>query len=501
MIKIIINGYKNKCETLVFKIKEMNNAKFKRYLSMTLLSMAGISTIQCERPNEEKMNVLFIVVDDLNDWVGCFGGNPQVKTPNMGRLAAENSAIFMNAQAAATVCGPSRSALLTGLRPSTSGVYSNRENLRHSEKASQVLTIPQYFSANGYTSISTGKIFHKHPGKPDRDHGQWAFDVWQLESAGKWAPQSQSNLPYYEIQGTKMDWGPDLSEKEETKDWMSAEWIAGKLREEHTNPFFMMLGISKPHLSWFVPQEYFDLYNLDSIKVPDYLEDDLADILTPDGNQRFEPSKEFLVIRDNNKMKDAARAYMACVSYADDCVGVALDALWNSKYKDNTIVILIGDHGWHLGEKLKYRKNNAWEEDCRAPMIIHIPGSKESSRIDATISFMDIYPTLAELCGLPVPSHCEGQSLVPLFKNPKMNWEPALTTIGYKIHSVRSSQYRYIVYEDGTEELYDHKVDPMEWNNLVRESQYAGIVKDLRKYLPEDDAEPSGADEESGESD
>jgi arylsulfatase A-like enzyme len=468
----------------------MNAHRLNRKIKLSILSIVGVSFMQCGNPEKEKMNVLFIVVDDLNDWVGSFGGNPQVKTPNIDRLSADNSHVFLNAQAAATVCGPSRSALLTGLRPSTTGVYTNRHNLRKSEVASEVLTLPQYFSAYGYTSISTGKIFHKHADASGRDHGQWAFDIWEQETAGKWAAESQSGLPKYETRGTNLDWGPNRVPKEETKDWRSAQWIADKLQEEHTKPFFMMLGISKPHLPWFVPEEYFNLYDLDTINIPEYKMDVLDDILTPDGRQKFFPSEEFLIIRENNRMKDATRAYMACISYADDCVGLALDALRNSKYKDNTIVVLIGDHGWQLGEKLKYRKNNAWEEDCRAPMIIHVPGNKKTARIQAIVSFMDIYPTLTELCGLPLPDHLEGSSLIPLMKNPEMEWQPALSTITYQNHSVRSSRYRYIIYEDGTEELYDHQVDPREWKNLIRDNKYEAVVEDLRKYLPETNAEP-----------
>lgn len=464
----------------------------KKITGLSAIALAGTAFIQCEQAESEKMNVLFIVVDDLNDWVGCFGGNPQVLTPNIDRFA-ENSMIFLNAQAPATVCGPSRSSFLTGLGPSTSGVYSNRQNLRDSEIASQVPTIPQYFSMNGYYSMSTGKIFHKHPAKPERDQGQWAFDLWEEEKGGAFVDKEKiplNGLPPYPIRGTRMDWGPTNGGKESMKDWISSQWISDRLQEDHEKPFFMMLGISKPHLSWYVPQEYFDRYDLDSIIVPEYNMNDYDDILTPDGSQKFQATEEFLVIRENNKLKDAARAYMACVSFVDDCLGLVFETLDNSKYKDNTIVVIIGDHGWHLGEKLRFRKNTAWEESCRTPMIIYVPGMNSSVKTKRTVNLLDLYPTLAELCNLPVPDHCDGQSFVSLIRNPDMAWNPTLTTITYKNHSVRSEQYRYIVYEDGTEELYDHFIDPMEWNNLARDERLAGVVQDLRNYLPKHDADP-----------
>lgn len=478
----------------------MKKLKLRRIAGLTSIGLSTLTSIQCTHSENEKMNVLFIVVDDLNDWVGCFGGNPQVITPNIDMLAKNNSTVFLNAQAAATVCGPSRSALLTGLRPSTSGVYTNRQNLINSDTAAKVPTLPQYFSANGYLSISTGKIFHKHPLQEGRDQGEWAFDIWRQEKGMdrgiNKAEKPLSGLPPYPIGGTYMDWGPTLDGKEKTKDWLSAQWISEKLNEDYEKPFFMMLGISKPHLTWYVPQEYFDLYDLDTINAPEFLENDLDDILTPEGKLRFEASEEFKVIRQENKMKDAARAYMACVSYADDCVGQALNALNNSKYANNTIVVLIGDHGWHLGEKLKYRKNNAWEEDCRAPLIIHVPGMKSSQKSHTVVSFMDLYPTLADLCGLPIPSHCDGQSLVPLLKNPSLKREPVLSTISYKNHSIRNERFRYIVYEDGTEELYDHSNDPMEWDNLIRDPEYTNVISELKTLLPETNAAPTPTDDE-----
>lgn len=478
-------------------ILSMNN--YKSILGLALLSCAPVATLQAQNTDEEKMNVLFIAVDDLNDWIGCFGGNPQVKTPNIDRLARNNAMVMTNAQCPSSVSCPSRSAFLTGLRPSTTGVYGNTQNLRDSKIAAAVPTMPQYFSQNGYFTLSTGKIFHKHVYNGERDAGQWAFDLWENESGGFQIDRSRvpmSGMNVTGTVGTLMDWGPTTVGKEKTQDWISAQWIVNKLQQDYDKPFFMMLGISKPHLTWYVPQEYFDRYDLNSIKVPEIHEDDLDDILTRDGKKKFEPSEDYRIIKQSGKFREAARAYMACISYVDDCIGLVLDGLEKSKYKNNTIIVLLGDHGWFLGEKLRYRKTFLWEESVRSPLIIKVPGITKTSQCTRPVNFMDLYPTLADLCGLPVPSHCEGRSIVPLLKKPDKKWYPSLTTMGYKNHSIRSDQYRYNIYQDGTEELYDHFNDPMEWNNLIKDPKYNKVIQKLRAYLPVSDEKPSpGSDD------
>jgi arylsulfatase A-like enzyme len=437
---------------------------------------------------------LFIIADDLNDWIGPYGGHPQAITPNLDKFANNGAMVMVNSQTAAMVCGPSRSALLTGLRPSTSGVYTNGQNLLDSEIAAAVPTMPQYFSQNGYFTLSTGKIFHKHRTENGLDHGEWAYDLWERESGGFPIDRDQlplNNIPPSGMHGSPMDWGPTTVGKEETQDWKIAEWAISKLQDDYDKPFFMMIGITRPHLPFYVPQEYFDLYDLENIQVPEYRLDDFDDVLTPDGKPKFGPSTDFLSIQEHDKFKDVTRAYLACVSYVDDCVGHLLEGLENSKYKDNTIVVFIGDHGWFLGEKLRFRKNFLWEESCRTPMIIKVPGMTKTAKCERPVSFMDLYPTLAELCGIPEPPHTDGRSIVPVLKDPTIPWYPALSTFRYKEHSVRSDQYRYNIWDDGTEELYDHYTDPMEFTNLINDPKNAEIVKELRKWLPETDAEPS----------
>jgi arylsulfatase A-like enzyme len=230
----------------------------------------------------------------------------------------------------------------------------------------------------------------------------------------------------------------------------------------------MAVGFAKPHDPFFVPQEYFDLYDLDKIKLPEFKLDDLDDILTPSGKKKFKPSNDFLWVRQDEKLyKSAVRAYMATISYVDECVGIVLNALKNSKYDQNTIIVIFGDNGWHLGEKLKFAKNTGWSESTRVPLIIKTPNSDQNSKCDRVVNLMDLYPTLIELCGLPPRDFIAGRSLVPLLKNPGKKWPyPSLTTIGLGSFTVNDEKWRYISYIDGTEEVYDLKHDPMEWTNL-----------------------------------
>jgi arylsulfatase A-like enzyme len=457
-------------------------------ISTALLALSALAGNAQAKTPDEKPNVLFIVVDDLNDWIGPYGGHPQTLTPNMDRLAASGALTMMNAQCPATVCGPSRSSMMTGLRPSTTGVYGNTQNLIYSPVAAAVPAMSQYFSQNGYFSLSTGKIFHKHDlPEGGRDHGQWAFDLWEQETGSFKIDNTKlplSGMPATGATGTPMDWGPTTVGKEQTVDWISAQWAKDKFQEDFDKPFFMMLGISKPHLSWYVPQEYFDRFGLDTLSLAIMNPDDLNDILTPSGKKKFNPSPDYTTIQQYNKFKEATRAYLACISYVDDCIGLVLDGLENSKYKDNTIIVLIGDHGWFLGEKLRFRKTHLWEESCRVPLIVKVPGVTTTAKCKRIVNLIDLYPTMAALCNLSPPTHCEGRNFAPLLSDPEKEWYPTLTTMGRYNHSVRSDRYRYNVWSDGTEELYDHETDSMEWNNLITNPQYNQVIADHKAYLP-----------------
>ncbi|MCK4921642.1 MAG: sulfatase-like hydrolase/transferase [Bacteroidales bacterium] len=457
---------------------------------------------------EQKPNIVMIAVDDLNDWIGAYGGHPQVKTPNIDKLAGK-SMLFRNAACPGPVCGPSRSALLSGYMPSTTGCYGNADYMLNSEIVQKNPTMPEYFSKHGYITMSKGKIFHKHDTPDGKDEGQWAYDVWEPATGGggiqadKFYSRDQGiingqvieNALYTERKGSPFEFGPTEKGMEAAKDYITAKWFETKLQDTYDKPFFMLVGISKPHLPFTVPEEFFDMYGLDSIKVPDYHLDDLDDIVDFNGNKMFSPHPDFLWASHYDIQKEVTRAYMAAVSFADSCVGVVLDALENSEYADNTIVMLWGDHGWHLGEKLKYRKASLWREAVQLPFIVHVPGMTNGVECTRTVNLIDMYPTLIDLCGLP-QKILDGKSIKPLLEEPKTEWTPTLTTYGKGKHSVMSEKWHYIKHSTRGEELYDLENDPMEWTNLAYTNapEIIQIIEELRAYIPtqeENDVEHS----------
>lgn len=472
----------------------------REFLGMSLAT-GGALAFGMGAAGKRKLNVLFIAVDDLNDWVGCFGGNPQAITPNMDKFAKTGGMVFSRAYCPSTVCCPSRSALLTGIPPSDSGVYGNAQNLKNSKRTKNALTIPQYFSQHGYYSLSCGKIFHKHMTADGLDEGQWAFDKHvPTRTAGAKNPDT-SKGPANRLamvdgsvangKAATFDWGATSGNDEGTKDYQTALWAADELEKGFDKPFFMAVGLSKPHLPWFVPQKYFDMYPLEKVKAPEYRTDDLDDIKLADGRNKYRPSEDFLRVKKYDKFKEAARAYLAAVSYADDCIGVILDGLARSKYADDTVVVLWGDHGWYLSEKLKYRKTELWEEAARCPLMIKVPGVTEPGRAcGRVVNLMDLYPTLIDICRLPEKEDISGRSIKPLLENPQCKWDyPSLTTYQKGNHAIRDERWAYIRYADGVEELYDHENDPMEWTNLAGQAKYQYIKERLGKWMPAYDAD------------
>ena len=457
-----------------------------------IFCLLGLAFLSCKTEaqksnnlSEKKQpyNVLFIAIDDLNDWTGFAGGHPQTQTPNMDKLAKQG-VVFENAYCAASVCNPSRAALMTGFLPSTSGIYGNGSQMRDSEILKNALTIPQWFSKNGYFTTARGKIFHSANGEM-ADTISW--DKWVKTTGNYGAVKTEpgfmaNGIPEGEVDDN-FDWGPTNGIFEETPDYLNAKWAADQLQKEYDKPFFLACGIFRPHLKWHVPQEFFDKFNEEEMILPEINENDYDDI----PSSALPPSKNYFATKKYQKQKAAIQAYLACVNYADACVGVVLDALENSKYAENTIVVLWGDHGWHLGEKLRYKKFTLWEEACKMPLIIKVPGlTTAQTRCASPVSLMDLYPTLLELCGLPENKENEGKSIVPLLRDVNTNWDiPVLTTLGFNRHSLRNKKWRYTKYNDGQEELYDHENDPMEWKNLANDPRYNQVKNEMATYFPE----------------
>ena len=462
--------------------------------ALTLSVAAAETSPPSPTAPSKSYNVIFIAVDDLNDWIGAFGGHPQAITPNMDRLANERAMVMNKAYAASTVCCPSRSALLTGKRPSSTGVYGNTHNLKKAPKAKDLVTLPEYFGKHGYHTLSTGKIFHKHATPNGLDEGQWAFhEIGTPESRGGTGGMLWQKQPVATESGEKGDefrWGAIKGPVENTKDYVASKWAAEQLQRDFDGkPFFLALGLSKPHLPWEVPQQFFDLYPLDKLKPVEIVRDDLDDIVGKNGKPIFGPDSRFLAADRANLHLEAQQAYLANVSYVDYCLGVLFDALAKSKYADNTIIMLWGDHGWHLGEKLKYGKTDLWEESNRVPLIVRVPGlTPNGFKCEGVVNLLDMYPTLTELCGLPANPENEGRSFAPLLKNPTMAWnQPTLTTYNFSNHSLTDGRYRYTWYggkADGAEELYDHATDPLERKNLAANPVSQEIIARFKPHLP-----------------
>jgi arylsulfatase A-like enzyme len=445
----------------------------------TFLAAAGAGLTSLAQASHKK-NVLFIAIDDLNDWVNCLGGYPGVKTPNLDRLAARG-VLFANAHCNAPLCNPSRASLMTGLRPSSTGIYDNRQPFRLS-KAKDAVTLAQYFRTNGYKSMGSGKIYHdSFPDPPSWDEWFPALDRQKPpEVKDPELPDGGKGM------AGNFQWGPIAQDDSAMSDHKVVEYVAGQLARKHEKPFFLACGIFRPHLPWHVPQKYFDMYPLDKIELPSVKADDLADV--PATGVKFARAQgDHKRLTESDKWKHAVQAYLACITFADVRVGQVLDALDKSAYAKNTVIVLWSDHGWHLGEKLHWRKFTLWEEATHNVFMISAPGvTKPGGRCRRAVSMIDIYPTLVELCGLPARKELEGTSLMPLLRNPQAAWDrPAITTYFRNNHAIRTEKWRYIRYSDGGEELYDRDKDPMEWTNLAAKPEMASVKADLGKWLPQ----------------
>lgn len=420
----------------------------------------------------ERPNVLFIAVDDLNDWIGCLGGHPQCKTPNIDALAARG-VLFTKSYCAAPACNPSRAALLSGKRPSTSGVYVNPQPWR--ESMPDVLTLPQHFQSE-YKVHGGGKIYHGSYKDPKSWH--------HYENRPGDPKPSKEVLKDPHSKAGGIVFGHLDVDDSEMGDYVIADWAGGFLQKQHEKPFFLACGFYRPHMPWQVPRKYYDMYPLDEIVLPEVPENDLDDIPTA-GVKIAKPNGDHATIKKTNNWRHAVQAYLASITFIDGQVGRLIKFLDESPHADNTIVVLWGDHGWHLGEKEHWRKFALWEEATRAPLIMVAPGvTKPNSRCDRTVDFMNIYPTLCNLCDLERPEHVEGYDMTPLLMNPQATWtHPAITTHGRKNHAVRTEQYRYIQYADGSQELYDHKSDPNEWKNLADDNNLKSVISRLQTHL------------------
>ena len=439
---------------------------------------------------EAKPNVLFIAIDDQNDWIGAFGGHPMAKTPHLDRLAARGTA-FLNAHCNAPLCNPSRSSLMLGLRPTTTGIYGLSPWFRNVPEWAGRVTLPQHFKANGYRTLSAGKIYHGGIGGPEQRKVE--FDVWGPDGGVGARPGKKLVGPTPMGNNPLVDWGVFPHRDEDKGDYKVADWAIAQLKAAPKDqPFFLAAGFFLPHVPCYATQRWFDLYPDDDTVLPLIKEDDRAD--TP----RFSwylhwslPEPRLKWLRERKQWRNLVRSYLACTSFVDAQVGRVLAALDEAGLAENTIVVLWGDHGWHLGEKGISGKNTLWDDGTRVPLIFAGPGVAKGGRVMQPAELLDLYPTLIGLCGLEGRADLDGVSLVPQLKEESAKRErPAITSHNPGNHGIRSERWRYIRYADGSEELYDHRSDPNEWINLAGRPEHAAVIAEHRKWLPEDDHPP-----------
>lgn len=474
-----------------------------RAWSLLFLCVLIVANFASSADAELRPNVVFLAVDDMKDWVKCMGGyEGTVHTPNIDRLA-KRGMLFTNAHCASPKCAPSRAAVMTGLRPSTTGLYDNGHwwlpNLP------DIATIPAHFRNHGYRVFGAGKIFHhtagNHPPNQWDDFLRLTFreDPWFRGNRlnypwSNYAPFPKG-FPFSRVKGLghENDWGSLGIADDEYDDELTVEYAIRFLKQAResdrsstSNPFLLACGLFRPHLPWYVPQRFFDQYPLDKIVLPQVRGDDLDDL--PTQGLKFAEARrsDFEVIKKAGKWKRAVRAYLASITCADERLGRVLDALDQSPQAKNTIVVLWSDHGWHLGEKHHWHKTTLWEEATRVPLIVNAPGH-QAGVCNRPVSLLDLYPTLIDLAGLETIEAHDGVSLVPLLENPKSQWNrPAVIEFQRGNAAVRSDRYRYIRYHDGGEELYDHNTDSHEWHNLAASKEHLAIKQQLAGWITKD---------------
>jgi len=459
-------------------------------------------------------NVLFIAIDDMNDWLGFMNTHPQVKTPNIDALAAQGIH-FTNAHAPAPVCGPSRTAIMSGIWPTNNGTYNNDVNYRKQHK--DLLSMPEYFRQYDYRVMGVGKIFHAGPDKMPEN----AWDEYG-GPASSGLPFKKSDLrvskqtPFHNVTiegkkfrlpingipadrtwrgGNTFDWGPIDLPDEMFSDTININWAIDKLENKQEKPFFLAMGFTRPHQPLFNPKRFHDMYPPETVVLPKTIENDLADMP--------HAGKEYAVVANSAGLhksvkeygvwNNAVSSYLASISFVDELIGKLTKALENSPYADNTMIVIWSDNGWHLGEKQHWGKTTPWTEASRVPLII-IPaknyqpeGFKTNSKSERMVNLLDLGPTIAEMINIPQHQNWQGNSLVPLLKDPNAKWqEYTHTTFGKGDHSIHTEKWQYIHYFDGTAELYDMKKDPEQFSNLANNKKYANVIAELSQYVPEE---------------
>jgi len=458
-----------------------------------LVSLVALPPLHAGDPR--KPNIVFIAIDDLNDWLGCMETHPLVKTPHIDALANRGT-LFTNAHVQSVLCNPSRTSVMLGLRPTSTGIYGLEPWFREVPEFADHTTLPQHFANHGYRTLTTGKIYHVwRQNRPGNRHVE--FEVTGPHGGlGARPPQKLIGKTPFGNHGL-MDWGvwPPDNDDTKTADYQVAKWTADRIASPPVGddrPFFLAAGFFFPHVPCYATQKWFDLYPDDESILPEIPADDRAD--TPRAAWWLHwslPEPRLRWLQENNQHVNLVRSYLACISFIDSLVGMIVEAVDQSGAAENTIIVLWSDHGYHLGEKDISGKNTLWARSTRVPLIFAGPGVTAGQVCKRPAELLDIYPTLSELAGLPRPGHdLEGLSLVPQLRDAGVPRErPALSSHNQGNHAVITEEWRYIRYVDGSEELYDIRKDPHEWTNLA--GQRPEVCKELRGHLPLVDRGPA----------
>ncbi|MBY6210926.1 sulfatase [Microbulbifer agarilyticus] len=502
--------------------------RFSRIALFTLFS--ATATAEAEKPN-----FLFVVADDLNDFIGVMNSQTGVHTPNIDKLANQGT-LFTNAHSNAPVCSPSRASFLSGIYPHRSGHY-NFNNWRSNPVLNQSKTLMEFLSEQGYHTTGAGKVMHHQwPSAWDEydirpDYTPLAFNGEKVtQHPGVPAPYGKlvgpldstfarlSNVPHVKpwngkpghegwyYGGFKKPFQyTDENNRDPLPDEMYAQWAADKIRafdnDSLDKPFFISLGFIRPHTPLVVPDRFFEQYPLDTIRLPELLEGDDQDTHFESifGAKESKGRKHYRLLMESFPDKETAlkqyyQAYLASVSFMDEQLGKVMAALTESRFANNTVVVFTSDHGYNLGEKDNLFKNNLWERSTRVPLIVFDPRMAGGQKIDAAVSLIDLYPTFKDLAGLqgdnkksPAGGELNGLSLVPLMNGTETRPRTALTVVktdkGKPNFSLRNRDWRYILYGNGKEELYHNRMDPQEHHNLADDADYATQKASLKANL------------------
>ena len=460
-------------------------------LTVTLAIFALATPLQspatgAQASTKSRPNIVMIAIDDLNDWVEPLGGHPDVKTPAMKRLA-ERGLTFTNAHCQAPLCNPSRTSLMTGKRPTSTGIYGLSPWIRNVPEFKDLVTLPQHFSEHGYHTLIGGKIYHGGNGrkKMKGQRKNMECDVWGPNASVGARPNAKLIPPTPGGNHGLMDWGTFPHRDEDKGDWKVASWAVEQIDKMPTNkPYFLSVGFFLPHVPCYATQKWFDLYPDETLTMPPMLKGDRDD--TPNSSWYIHwdlPEPRTSWLEQNQQLRPLVRSYLACVSFVDSQVGRVLDAIERSPQADNTIVVLWSDHGYHLGEKAISGKNSLWRHSTRVPLIFAGPGIPTGKSCDQPAELLDLYPTLSGLAGLPGNIQTEGISLEPQIDAPgSKRQRPAMCTHNAGNHSICDQRWRLIRYADGQSELYDRKSDPWEHKNLLKDDPF---YKDQDALSPE----------------